>query len=112
MHKTGSLVKGVKKAAACFGGILRPVSYTHLYDFIPSAEAAPQTTSDLTADFVECSLPEYPTPVSYTHLDVYKKHLKFLLRPKRNAVAPVKIAASALRIPVSYTHLDVYKRQA
>lgn len=31
------------------------------YDFIPSAEAAPQTTSDLTADFVERCLPEYPT---------------------------------------------------
>ena len=31
---------------------------------------------------------------------IRKKHLKFLLRPKRNAVAPVKIAASALRILV------------
>ena len=31
------------------------------YDFIPSAEAAPQTTSDLTEDFVERCLPEYRT---------------------------------------------------
>lgn len=37
------------------------VEWLEEYDFIPSAEAAPQTTSDLTADFVECSLPEYPT---------------------------------------------------
>ena len=31
---------------------------------------------------------------------IRKKHLKFLLRPKRNAIAPVQIAASALRILV------------
>jgi hypothetical protein len=37
------------------------VEWLEEYDFIPSAEAAPQTTSDLTADFVERCLPEYPT---------------------------------------------------
>ena len=36
----------------------------------------------------------------YGSFVIRKKHLKFLLRPKRNAVAPVKIAASALRILV------------
>lgn len=37
------------------------IEWLEEYDFIPSAEAAPQTTSDLTEDFVERCLPEYPT---------------------------------------------------
>ena len=37
------------------------VEWLEEYDFIRSAEAAPQTTSDLTANFVERCLPEYPT---------------------------------------------------
>lgn len=37
------------------------VEWLEEYDFIPSAEAAPQTTSDLTEDFVERCLPEYHT---------------------------------------------------
>ena len=37
------------------------IEWLEEYDFIPSAEAAPQTTSDLTANFVERCLPEYPT---------------------------------------------------
>ena len=37
------------------------VEWLEEYDFIPSAETAPQTTSDLTEDFVERCLPEYPT---------------------------------------------------
>lgn len=37
------------------------VEWLEEYDFIPSAEAAPQTTNDLTEDFVERCLPEYPT---------------------------------------------------
>ncbi|OUF48459.1 cytochrome c-type biogenesis protein NrfE [Pluralibacter gergoviae] len=39
-------------------------------------------------------------PVSYTHLDVYKRQAAVLRRAGRRAH------------PVSYTHLDVYKRQA
>ena len=37
------------------------IEWLEEYDFIPSADAAPQTTSDLTEDFVERCLPEYPT---------------------------------------------------
>ena len=37
------------------------VEWLEEYDFIPSAETAPQTTNDLTEDFVERCLPEYPT---------------------------------------------------
>ena len=37
------------------------IEWLEEYDFIPSAEAAPQTTNDLTEDFVERCLPEYPT---------------------------------------------------
>ena len=44
----------------------------------------------------------YRLPVSYTHLDVYKRqgHFRF-----------VKFFVSRIVNPVSYTHLDVYKRQ-
>ena len=38
-------------------------------------------------------------PVSYTHLDVYKRQ------------GHDTLAYGHYRIPVSYTHLDVYKRQ-
>ena len=62
-------------------------------------------------------------PVSYTHLDVYKRQVEsdkehpFIVKTKQltveatgtafnvNAYAPDHVAA------VSYTHLDVYKRQ-
>ena len=37
------------------------VEWLEEYDFIPSAGAVPQTTSDLTEDFVERCLPEYRT---------------------------------------------------
>ena len=65
----------------------------------------------------------FPKPVSYTHLDVYKRQgLKkgiFLagtstrspvlgLRPTRG----LRWRVRKLPKPVSYTHLDVYKRQA
>ena len=43
------------------------VEWLEEYDFIPSAEAAPQTTNDLTEDFVERCLPEY-----HTRYDVFR----------------------------------------
>ena len=48
-------------------------------------------------------------PVSYTHLDVYKRQLRSM-----EACAPLLSSIASERIskePVSYTHLDVYKRQ-
>ncbi|RVU76022.1 arginase family protein [Pantoea dispersa] len=42
------------------------------------------------------------TPVSYTHLDVYKRQDIDCLDPAH---------APGTGTPVSYTHLDVYKRQ-
>ena len=71
----------------------------------------------------------YVRPVSYTHLDVYKRqildgpHRKGDLRRARaaavNIVPNSTGAAKAIGLvipelagkPVSYTHLDVYKRQ-
>ena len=55
------------------------------------------------------------SPVSYTHLDVYKRQqipLGFLLREPRG-ILRIKGGTNAHCdfIPVSYTHLDVYKRQ-
>ncbi|WP_459448123.1 hypothetical protein [Erwinia amylovora] len=47
-------------------------------------------------------------PVSYTHLDVYKRQLFAC----GGAFTPAEgFAASPRWAPVSYTHLDVYKRQ-
>ena len=45
-------------------------------------------------------------PVSYTHLDVYKRQANSLL----HVGSGVKVALTTAH-PVSYTHLDVYKRQ-
>ena len=46
-------------------------------------------------------------PVSYTHLDVYKRQLKhFASADSQKLIEQVGYA------PVSYTHLDVYKRQS
>ena len=47
-------------------------------------------------------------PVSYTHLDVYKRQLQY--SAPRLPSADGRPRARAVR-PVSYTHLDVYKRQ-
>ena len=63
-------------------------------------------------------MPPTLMPVSYTHLDVYKRQT----RTRRLAAAYIALAAAvavlfALNLfwgsvsPVSYTHLDVYKRQ-
>ena len=48
------------------------------------------------------------TPVSYTHLDVYKRQV---LEPTLNELALLGGIVVLRTIPVSYTHLDVYKRQ-
>ena len=48
-------------------------------------------------------------PVSYTHLDVYKRQGSDAAAFSRNA-SPGPVDEGTL-FPVSYTHLDVYKRQ-
>ena len=65
----------------------------------PPAEAAPREA------FKE-RLDHYAGPVSYTHLDVYKRQL---LTYGVYVEAYVK---DQIFGTVSYTHLDVYKRQA
>ena len=61
-------------------------------------------------------------PVSYTHLDVYKRQVPFMLigifiPDKALALLGADAGLIGLGrnyvriIPVSYTHLDVYKRQ-
>ena len=58
------------------------------------------------------------TPVSYTHLDVYKRQecitnilifYKIYLSPRKYSVNKTIYVYSSTS--VSYTHLDVYKRQ-
>ena len=49
-------------------------------------------------------------PVSYTHLDVYKRQVA-LGMGDGDAVIHIGRAFVLALIPVSYTHLDVYKRQ-
>ena len=52
----------------------------------------------------------YRLPVSYTHLDVYKRQT--LTRAEFDKITDDLVQATVEPIdPVSYTHLDVYKRQ-
>ena len=60
-------------------------------------------------------------PVSYTHLDVYKRQVLEGRGDMMTAGSPYAVLGDLLRrrcklshsseAPVSYTHLDVYKRQ-
>ena len=50
-------------------------------------------------------------PVSYTHLDVYKRQGKERKALTEQIQRTEKEIAEKLDKPVSYTHLDVYKRQ-
>ena len=53
-------------------------------------------------------------PVSYTHLDVYKRQGEDMQRPERAEKLPADNAVELKDVrfaSVSYTHLDVYKRQ-
>ena len=58
-------------------------------------------------------------PVSYTHLDVYKRQIEYWEGHFNGEVMPKQIEefqqffyiASRCIETVSYTHLDVYKRQ-
>ena len=65
-----------------------------------------------------CPSPIIPTvlpPVSYTHLDVYKRQAEmtgiiiFLIGV--SSIMSWVMAFTNIPEPVSYTHLDVYKRQ-
>ena len=77
---------------------------------------------DISASFP--TMTDLTEPVSYTHLDVYKRQVHHLTRSlaaewhrygiRVNAVAPGYVATDLLEQAleaVSYTHLDVYKRQ-
>ena len=53
-----------------------------------------------------------PIPVSYTHLDVYKRQVEIVvLYVGFHAVFGHEAVILFGAIAVSYTHLDVYKRQ-
>ena len=71
----------------------------------------------------------YVTPVSYTHLDVYKRQVEIWKRFRKWGGSPTGITQNVKDLlssrevenifensdfvyTVSYTHLDVYKRQA
>ena len=63
------------------------------------------------------------SPVSYTHLDVYKRqrqdeqegrphrHARCYERHHRGVPRGHAVLGQHVPVPVSYTHLDVYKRQ-
>ena len=52
-------------------------------------------------------------PVSYTHLDVYKRQMLHCLTIRfwKISESETKTPQMNKSLPVSYTHLDVYKRQ-
>ena len=59
-------------------------------------------------------MPSISIPVSYTHLDVYKRQILDYLKENRKATTnelSELLGVSTTTITVSYTHLDVYKRQ-
>ena len=57
----------------------------------------------------------YRTPVSYTHLDVYKRQVQEQIQEMMGLIQRPQCGAAGVDgdrgIAVSYTHLDVYKRQ-
>ena len=79
-----------------------------------SAQVSAQTESNAVFvcfapyDDPEIALAMVVEPVSYTHLDVYKRQI---LERAAAACHPTP-GQAAQATPVSYTHLDVYKRQA
>ena len=57
-------------------------------------------------------MPLRARPVSYTHLDVYKRQVPASAPEPSGHCASMRAVASSKRCrSVSYTHLDVYKRQ-
>ena len=57
---------------------------------------------------------EVHKPVSYTHLDVYKRQQPILVQQEKKELLPdwhYDNYIMGLTKPVSYTHIDVYKRQ-
>ena len=103
---------------------ITPVSYTHLDVYkrqiigippssnnpciVPSSPFLPCNIGKAASICIFITSPFLKTtiPVSYTHLDVYKRqqeHKSFFLKQR---VYPRPL------YPVSYTHLDVYKRQS
>ena len=73
-------------------------------------------TATVKAPQQDCSVC-IPRPVSYTHLDVYKRQrfLRFmvgvvLVVVRKGHKAPFEVVHQDVTEPVSYTHLDVYKR--
>ena len=77
----------------------------------------PPTSRDLKSPILWLAQAEAMTPVSYTHLDVYKRQViggaggKAQCGDDRHAERTCHRQMLLGHEPVSYTHLDVYKRQ-
>ena len=83
-----------------------------------------RTTLEITAkDRINIIMDVSTVPVSYTHLDVYKRQVQprveiptffcgFCRKLHRQRPPLVFFGQLCYTIPVSYTHLDVYKRQS
>ena len=113
----------LKDEAGAVLAYLRPVG-RHVY----AGPATGQGHSPAAKDSASNTYPG-PVPVSYTHLDVYKRQLYAFTgeKPKRRLPSIFQSIAISEVIPgvgknnppgplaaavsVSYTHLDVYKRQ-
>ena len=67
---------------------------------------------------ISCAVCRRIRPVSYTHLDVYKRQVLHIQKLStidgglhKHIVFPASFSSIDDLVPVSYTHLDVYKRQ-
>ena len=92
--------QAILPVGAAIGGVAVPIIF-----YVAFNQGSPET------------LGGWGVPVSYTHLDVYKRQVSGLVSPltswSMEELAPNRMtdASSFSTAAVSYTHLDVYKRQ-
>ena len=90
------------------------VSYTHLFPDRHISIVPNLCTPFTVCNFLQADRRLWKAPVSYTHLDVYKRQSNshcIFFRVNCFSIFSCCFYIEVHLNPVSYTHLDVYKRQ-
>ena len=96
----------------CRAGIREGGKRVKLARYVHEGESAIVTPSEgLTSTEIKISILVWEGPVSYTHLDVYKRQASGIRRSGFADPLHSEMSSIGAISPVSYTHLDVYKRQ-